>query len=90
MNKKTYLASTLLLLTLLLSTGVSARQHATDPDFARLDTNGDNLISWDEYAARNPASGRINPRRIFDNVDTNLDGYIDTGEFAAMKKRRKQ
>jgi hypothetical protein len=76
-----------LLAALLFSSGVSA---ATDPDFDRLDTNGDGLISWPEYAAKNPASGRINPRFIFDNVDTNRDGYIDPAEFAAMKQRRKK
>jgi Ca2+-binding EF-hand superfamily protein len=72
---------------LLLSAGNAAA--ATDPDFKRLDTNNDGLISWSEYAAKNPVSGRLNPRRIFDNVDTNRDGYIDTAEFAAMKQRRK-
>jgi Ca2+-binding EF-hand superfamily protein len=61
---------------------------ATDPDFNRLDTNKDGLISWPEYAAKNPKSGRLDPRRIFDNVDTNRDGYIDPVEFAEMKRRR--
>ena len=61
---------------------------ATDPDFKRLDTNNDGLISWPEYAAKNPKSGRLDPRRIFDNVDTNRDGYIDPAEFAEMKRRR--
>jgi len=74
--------------TLLLSSGVYAA--AVDPDFSRLDTNGDGLISWPEYASKNPKSGRIDPRRIFDNVDANRDGYIDTAEFAAMKQRRKK
>jgi|GEM_PF-3772566 len=32
---------------------------ATDPDFNRLDTNKDGLISWPEYAAKNPQSGRL-------------------------------
>ncbi len=72
---------------LLLSAGNAAA--ATDPDFKRLDTNNDGLISWPEYAAKNPVSGRLDPRRIFDNVDTNRDAYIDTAEFAAMKQRRK-
>ncbi len=61
---------------------------ATDPDFNRLDTNKDGLISWPEYAAKNPQSGRLDPRRIFDNVDTNRDSYIDKVEFAEMKRRR--
>lgn len=70
----------------LLSVGkVSA---ASTPDFDRLDTNKDGLISWFEYAAKDPKSGRLDPRRIFDNVDTNRDGYIDTAEFANMKRRR--
>lgn len=74
-------------LSALLSSSVYA---ATDPDFSRLDTNGDGLISWPEYASKNPVSGKLNPRRIFDNVDTNRDSYIDTTEFAAMKQRRKK
>ena len=71
---------------LLISAGNAVA--ATDPDFKRLDTNNDGLISWPEYAAKNPKSGRIDPRRIFDNVDTNRDGYIDAAEFAEMKRRR--
>ncbi|OQX01507.1 MAG: hypothetical protein BWK73_45855 [Thiothrix lacustris] len=67
----------------------NAAASVTDPDFKRLDTNNDGLISWTEYAAKNPVSGRLNPRRIFDNVDTNRDGYINTTEFASMKQRRK-
>lgn len=62
----------------------------SDPDFKRLDTNGDGLISWPEYAAKNPTSGRINPRLIFDSVDTNGDSYIDPAEFEAMKQRRRR
>lgn len=88
MNNTTQTITSLLVL-LLLSAGVAAQQPVADPDFTRLDSNGDGLISWPEYAARNPVSGRINPRRIFDNVDTNRDGYIDPAEFAAMKQRRK-
>ncbi len=87
-KQQTTIAS--LLTILLFSTGVAANQPAADPDFRRLDTNSDGLISWPEYAAKNPVSGRLNPRRIFDNVDTNRDGYIDTSEFAAMKQRRKK
>lgn len=60
---------------------------AAELDFAQLDRNQDGRISWQEYAAHNPVSGRLNPRRIFDNVDKNLDGYIDLAEFDAMKRR---
>ncbi len=83
MNKITLATLTV---ALLLSAGNAAA--ATDPDFDRLDTNKDGLISWPEYAAKNPKSGKLDPRRIFDNVDTNRDGYIDTAEFAEMKRRR--
>ncbi|SEB02067.1 EF hand [Thiothrix caldifontis] len=76
-------------LTAALLTVTSAADASTDPDFKRLDTNGDGLIAWAEYAAKKPKSGKIDPRRIFDNVDTNRDGYIDPVEFEAMKQRRK-
>ncbi|QTR48579.1 EF-hand domain-containing protein [Candidatus Thiothrix anitrata] len=56
-------------------------------DFNQLDRNADGNISWQEYASRRPVSGRIHPRRIFDNVDKNLDGFIDRHEYAAMKRR---
>lgn len=61
---------------------------AADSGFAQLDNNGDGLISYDEYLTKRPVSGRLHPRRIFDNVDRNLDGFIDSAEFAAMKQRR--
>lgn len=79
-----------LLVFTMLGTEISVAQPAIDPDFAALDTNGDGLISWPEYAAKHPVSGRLNPRLIFDNVDRNRDGYIDPDEFTAMKKRRRR
>jgi Ca2+-binding EF-hand superfamily protein len=76
-----------LLAILLFNTTVSANPSASQQGFPQLDTNRDGRISWQEYLARNPVSGRLNPRRIFDNVDQNLDGYIDRAEFDTMKRR---
>ncbi len=73
---------------LFFSTAASAIESPAHPDFIKLDNNRDGRISWAEYAAHNPVSGRLNPRRIFDNVDKNLDGYISRGEFDMMKKRQ--
>ncbi|MBU0656523.1 MAG: EF-hand domain-containing protein [Gammaproteobacteria bacterium] len=72
---------------LLFSASANAATPPAHPDFTRLDGNRDGRVSWQEYAARNPVSGRLNPRRIFDNVDRNLDGYISRAEFDAMKQR---
>lgn len=79
---------TLPILTVALLTIAGNGSAATDRDFNRLDANLDGLIAWSEYAANNPKSGRLHPRRIFDNVDINRDGYIDPKEFAEMKRRR--
>lgn len=81
-------AAAALLIALLPNIGAAATY--TDPDFARLDTNGDGLISWPEYASQNPVSGRIDPRLIFDSVDTNGDGYVDPAEFEVMQQRRRR
>lgn len=80
----------LLSLPLLFLSAAQAGTTTRTPDFEQLDINKDGLISWQEYVARKPVSGRINPRRIFDNVDTNLDGYISRAEYRKMKQRRKR
>ncbi|MFN3785706.1 MAG: hypothetical protein ACK4RS_02585 [Thiothrix sp.] len=85
--KTPYLMLTTCSLFLILPT-FSHAAPVTDSDFNKLDSNLDGRIAWDEYAARNPKSGRINPRLIFDNVDKNRDSYIDPAEFADMKQRR--
>ncbi|HRJ52021.1 MAG TPA: hypothetical protein PLE99_04565 [Candidatus Thiothrix moscowensis] len=76
-----------LFIILLFSSAAHTMPLPTSPDFVKLDNNRDGRISWQEYATRNPVSGRLNPRRIFDNVDKNLDGFIDRHEFDAMKQR---
>lgn len=84
--KKKNLGSTL---TFLGCTFIATYVHA-EPSldgFDNLDSNRDGTISWQEYAARNPISGRLNPRRIFDNVDKNRNGLIDRHEFTRMKER---
>jgi len=66
-----------------------------------LDTDHDGKISKDEFAARGPMMGRREgsaepsagtPRadgsRMFDRLDANHDGYLDTTEINAMLARR--
>lgn len=79
------IGATVALLGSLLATNNSYADSTAVNDFAQLDSNGDGNITWHEYAARRPVSGRIHPRRIFDNVDKNLDGFIDHQEYLAMK-----
>lgn len=81
------ISTTIALLGSLLVTNHSYADTCHLNDFAKLDSNADGRISWQEYAARRPVAGRIHPRRIFDNVDKNLDGFIDRREYFAMKSR---
>ncbi len=82
-----HIGATVALLGSLLTTNNSYADSTSVNDFVQLDSNADGKIAWHEYAARRPVSGRIHPRRIFDNVDKNLDGFIDRQEYLAMKSR---
>ena len=79
MNKTTAFLSSF------IASSVFAEPNLPSPTFEQLDCNQDGKISWQEYITRNPVAGRLNPRRIFDNVDKNLDGYIERDEFTAMQ-----
>ena len=62
----------------------AAAKAMADRMIARLDTDGDALLSAAEMANRNV------PQDLFDRVDTNSDGFIDQAEIDAAKAQMKE
>ncbi len=50
-------------------------------DMAQLDTDGDGLVSFEEMVAAVPTVSE----ETFTTIDTNLDGALDAGEYAAAE-----
>ncbi|MEL7537205.1 MAG: EF-hand domain-containing protein [Pseudomonadota bacterium] len=55
------------------------KKNRTNPD-----TNGDGLISREEFEA--VSQGRL----AFEDIDTNGDGYIDADERATLRERMRE
>lgn len=76
------------ILTLFLSLGLCAgAANAKDKEHShQRDTNGDGILSLDEFMAN-----RKNPEKAkarFEKADANHDGQVDKAERAAIKKQR--
>jgi Ca2+-binding EF-hand superfamily protein len=75
----------------LLTAGCSShkKHHGTDmPDpqefnahFGDMDTDGDDLVNWEEFAAHFENA----EKKVFDAIDLNQDGSIDHDEWHEFK-----
>jgi len=69
-----------------------ARKNGEGPRFSRLDTNGDGVLSKDEWLA-GPAKRIQTPRRAdtrFGRIDADGDGAVDRAEFAKHRRQRER
>jgi hypothetical protein len=88
---KRFFLPTILIVLVFLTAGCSShkRHHNTDmPDpqsfnahFGDMDTNGDDLMNWEEFAAHFQNA----EKKVFDAIDLNEDGNIDHDEWHEFK-----
>ncbi|MCC5450596.1 EF-hand domain-containing protein [Rheinheimera sp. UJ51] len=78
----------------LLSNNVVAQQEKAEkrpkprPEFSSLDSNGDNLLQWDEFSSISLPHGSV--EEVFQSMDTDQDGVVSAEEYAAHKPPRKK
>ncbi|MDP5132680.1 MAG: EF-hand domain-containing protein [Paraglaciecola sp.] len=78
----------------LLSSNVDAQQEKGEkrpkprPEFSSLDSNGDNLLQWDEFSSISLPHGNVED--VFQSMDTDQDGVVSAEEYAAHKPPRKK
>jgi Ca2+-binding EF-hand superfamily protein len=77
----------ILSLLLLTATAAQAGGHGGQrPGLDTLDTDGDGLISAEEFSQR-PARGGRDPSAMFERLDANADGFLDTDELDVARAR---
>ena len=55
--------------------------HSFSAHFGDMDTNGDDLVNWEEFSAHFKNA----EKKVFDAIDLNKDGNIDHDEWHEFK-----
>lgn len=90
MNKTHYLIGFIILILLLAGCAGDSRHHkASMPDpgsfnahFGDMDTDGDDLVSWEEFKSQFPQA----TKDIYQELDLNGDGKVDHDEWHEFKE----
>ena len=64
------------------------RKLSLKPDFSTIDTDGDGVISFEEFSAKKPPHG--DAQTIFDSIDADGNGEISEQELSEHKPPRRE
>ncbi|MGK0517315.1 MAG: Ca2+-binding EF-hand superfamily protein, partial [Gammaproteobacteria bacterium] len=83
--------ATVAILSIAFSANVAARggeNPPEKPDFSTIDTDGDGVISFEEFSAKKPPHG--DAQTIFDSIDADGNGEISEQELSDHKPPRRE